>query len=41
MATSIKGMFACGDVIEKGLRQIATAVNDGAIAAMSASRYLK
>lgn len=41
MATSIEGMFACGDVIEKGLRQIATAINDGAIAAMSASRYLK
>lgn len=41
MATSIEGMFACGDVIDKGLRQIATAVNDGAIAAMSASRYLK
>ena len=39
--TSIKGIFACGDVIKKGLRQIATAVNDGAIAAISASNYLK
>ena len=41
METSIKGIFACGDVIKKGLRQIATAVSDGAIAAMSASSYLK
>lgn len=41
METSIKGIFACGDVIKKGLRQIATAINDGAIAAMSASNYLK
>ena len=39
--TSIPGIFACGDVIKKGLRQIATAVNDGAIAAMSASSYIK
>lgn len=41
METSIPGIFACGDVIKKGLRQIATAINDGAIAAMSASSYLK
>ena len=39
--TSIKGIFACGDVIRKSLRQIATAVNDGAIAAISASNYIK
>ena len=41
METSVKGIFACGDVIKKGLRQIVTAVSDGAIAAMSASSYLK
>ena len=41
LETNISGIFACGDVIKKGLRQIATAVNDGAIAAMSASKYLK
>jgi len=31
--TKIPGIFAAGDVIAKNLRQIATAVNDGAIAA--------
>lgn len=41
METSVPGIFACGDVIKKGLRQIATAINDGAIATMSASSYLK
>ena len=41
METSVKGMFACGDIIKKGLRQVATAVGDGAIAAMSASSYIK
>lgn len=39
--TSVKGIFACGDVIEKDVRQIATAINDGAIAAISANNYLK
>ena len=39
--TKIEGLFACGDIIEKGVRQIATAVNDGAISALSASRYIK
>ena len=41
LETSMKGIFACGDVIEKDVRQIATAVNDGAIAAISANNYLK
>lgn len=31
--TSIEGIYACGDVINKHLRQIVTATNDGAIAA--------
>ena len=39
--TKVKGLFASGDVIEKGVRQIATAINDGAISALSASRYIK
>ena len=39
--TNINGIFACGDVVKKGLRQIATAVNDGAIAAMSINKYIK
>jgi thioredoxin reductase (NADPH) len=40
MATSIPGIFAAGDVRSKLLRQIATAVGDGAIAAFAAEAYL-
>jgi thioredoxin reductase (NADPH) len=40
MATSIPGIFAAGDVRNKLLRQIATAVGDGAIAAFAAESYL-
>lgn len=39
--TKIKGLFAAGDIINKEIRQIATAVNDGAISALNASRYCK
>ena len=38
--TSQKGIFACGDITAKKIRQIATAINDGAIAATSAIEYL-
>lgn len=41
MQTSIPGIFAAGDCIVKPLRQIVTAVSDGAIAAYSAYEYLK
>ncbi|MCX8127499.1 MAG: thioredoxin-disulfide reductase [Synergistetes bacterium] len=41
METSVEGIFAAGDVRSKGLRQIATAVGDGAIAAVSAERYIR
>lgn len=41
METSLKGVYAIGDVINKELRQIVTATNDGAIAGMEASRFLK
>ena len=41
METSIQGLFAAGDVIVKNLRQVITACNDGAIAATSASKYIK
>lgn len=41
MKTNVEGIFACGDIIKKEVRQIATAVNDGAIAALSADKYLK
>ena len=41
METLVPGLFACGDCIKKSLRQIVTAVGDGANAAISASSYLK
>lgn len=41
MATSAPGIFAAGDVRQKALRQLTTAVGDGAIAAYSALRYLE
>ncbi len=40
METATPGLFAAGDVREKPLRQIVTAVADGAIAATSAALYL-
>jgi len=40
METNIEGVFAAGDVRDKFLRQIATAVGDGAIAAFAAERYI-
>lgn len=41
MATSRPGIFALGDVRQKHLRQIATAVGDGAIAGQAAYHYLE
>ena len=41
MSTSIKGIYAAGDCIQKDLRQVVTACNDGAIAANSVNKYLK
>ncbi len=40
METSLPGVFAVGDVREKWLKQIATAVGDGAIAGMAAESYI-
>ncbi|RLB08236.1 MAG: thioredoxin-disulfide reductase [Deltaproteobacteria bacterium] len=40
-ATSVAGIFAAGDVRKKALRQIATAVGDGALAASAAERYIE
>lgn len=39
METSCPGLFACGDVRKKALRQISTAVGEGALAAFSSQLY--
>ncbi len=41
MMTSIPGIFAAGDVRSKKLRQVSTAVGDGAIAAAAVTEFLK
>ena len=41
MQTSHKGIFAAGDVRRKLLRQVVTAVADGATAAFAAEKYLE
>jgi len=41
METSVKGVFAAGDCIEKELYQITTGVGEGATAAHSASKYIQ
>jgi thioredoxin reductase (NADPH) len=40
LATSVPGIFAAGDVKDKTLRQIATAVGEGALAATMADHHL-
>lgn len=40
METNLEGVYAVGDVREKFLRQVSTAVGDGAIAAVTVERYL-
>lgn len=40
MQTAISGVYAAGDICEKQVRQIATAVSDGAVAAVNAAAYL-
>lgn len=41
METSVKGIFAAGDVRSKYLRQVITAASDGAIAAMAAEKAIR
>jgi thioredoxin reductase (NADPH) len=41
MATSAPGIFAAGDVRQKLLRQVTTAVGDGATAAFAVGRYVE
>ncbi len=40
MSTKTAGFFAAGDCRKKAVRQVATAVSDGAIAAVSATEYV-
>ena len=40
LETSIPGVYAAGDLRQKQLRQIVTAVSDGAIAASAAEKYM-
>lgn len=41
MRTKVKGIYGAGDVCKKFLRQIVTAVSDGAIAAQDAVHYIE
>ena len=40
MNTKTPGVYACGDTRKKAIKQVVTACNDGAIAAMSAVKFL-
>ncbi len=41
MAASVAGVFAAGDVRSGSIKQIATAVGDGAVAAIEAEKYIE
>lgn len=41
MQTNIEGIYGAGDVCKKDLRQVVTAVSDGALAATSAEKYVE
>ncbi|MDZ7319476.1 MAG: thioredoxin-disulfide reductase [candidate division KSB1 bacterium] len=41
LQASIPGVFVAGDVRDKGLRQVATAIGDGAVAAVSAEHFIE
>ena len=41
MNTSVKGVYAAGDVRVKQLRQVITSAADGAVAAFSAHKFLE
>lgn len=40
METIVPGIFAAGDIVNKKIRQISTAIGDGTIAALSAADYI-
>lgn len=41
METRVKGLFAVGDIRADSIKQIASAIGDGSIAGLQASRYVK
>jgi len=41
LQASLPGVFAAGDVREKDIRQVATAIGDGAVAAVAAGEYIE
>ena len=41
MKTQYSGIYAAGDIINKRIRQISTAVSDGTIAALAVTEYIK
>ncbi|MDY6959545.1 MAG: NAD(P)/FAD-dependent oxidoreductase, partial [Halobacteriota archaeon] len=41
MKTSVDGIYACGDVVRKDLRQVVNACGEGAEAAVSAQHYVE
>ncbi|MBT7790894.1 MAG: FAD-dependent oxidoreductase [Calditrichaeota bacterium] len=41
MGTSLPGVYAAGDIVQKKYWQITTAMNDGTVAALSAAEYIR
>lgn len=41
MCTNVEGVYAAGDVREKTLRQVVTAVSDGSLAAVESEKYVE
>ena len=40
LQTNVKGIYAAGDIRPKKLRQLVTAVSDGAVAAVNIEKYV-
>ena len=40
MHTNIDGIFACGDIVNKNIKQVISACGDGALAALEAIKYI-
>ncbi|HBX24689.1 MAG TPA: hypothetical protein DEF61_00070, partial [Firmicutes bacterium] len=40
-STNVPGLFACGDVVNKKVKQLVNAASEGAIAAISAINYVR